>query len=83
MSNAKQVEYTTKLLSKIQEIFEEDEQFRNELEESNNATDFIHALANIVPASVYGNLTNQDISLIDFNHIANKLCFQNSNLVNP
>lgn len=81
MRDKKQTEYTVKILAKIQELFDESKDFMEELEVENNATDFIHALANIVPTSVYGTLTKKDISLLDFNHIANRLCFQNSKLI--
>jgi len=80
----KKEEYTVKLLSHLQEIFNEDsENFIdiNELTEGDNGTDFIHALGNMVPTTFYQRLTGENIGNLEFNHIANRLCFQNSNLV--
>lgn len=48
----------------------------DELEEGKNATHFTHALANMAPAMVFAHLTGSDINLLEFNHMANRLCFQ-------
>lgn len=77
MSDIKQQEFAVRILAKIQELF--DEGLAEEIED--NATDFIHALANMVPTSVYSTLTNTEVSTLAFNHIANRLCFQNSTLI--
>lgn len=78
------MEYHVKIALQIQEMFNpecENHVSVEELTEGDNATDFLHALANTVPASVYNKLTNNDLGTLDFNHIANKLCFQNSELI--
>ena len=75
----KEVEYAVKLNDQIAEIFREDsENYINmeEFEDGENATAFIHALANIMPARLYNKLTNSDKNLLEFNHIANQLVFQ-------
>lgn len=75
----KQQEYTLKILSRLQTLFEgsEDGIAITELEDNGNASDFFHALANLAPAVVYNKLTQREIGTLDFNHIANRLCFQN------
>lgn len=81
--NQKLNQYIVKLTSQMQDIFNEDcDNYinPNELLEDNNATDFIHAMANAVPTLMYQKLTNEDVSMLDFNHIANRLVFQNSKL---
>ncbi len=78
----KQQEYTVKILEQIQNLFEEEcDNYIDikELEDSSNATDFFHALANLAPAVVYNKLTKSKAGTLDFNHIANRLCFQNAN----
>lgn len=75
----KQQEYTLKILGRLQTLFEgsEDGIAITELEDNGNAADFFHALANLAPAVVYNKLTQREIGTLDFNHIANRLCFQN------
>ncbi len=77
---SKQQEYTVKILEQLQQLF--DEKCENnidikELEDNSNASDFFHALANLAPAVVYNKLTKSNAGTLDFNQIANRLCFQN------
>ncbi|WP_271783888.1 hypothetical protein [Aquimarina algiphila] len=83
MSNIEQAaHYAVLIQSKLTELFEDDADITidiNELaEDDEKATAFIHALANLVPANIYMGLTDNSVNSIDFNHIANKLCFQYS-----
>ncbi len=48
----------------------------DELEQGKNATHFTQALANVAPAIVFANLTGRDLNLLEFNHMANRICFQ-------
>jgi len=78
---SKQEEYTLKILDQLQQLFEDDNENRinlKELEDNANAADFFHALANLVPTVVYSKMTQKEIGTLDFNHIANRLCFQNA-----
>ncbi|MFD2600770.1 hypothetical protein [Flavobacterium suzhouense] len=77
---SKQQEYTEKILGQLQQLFSEENENRiniSELEDNSNASDFFHALANLAPTVVYTKLTQKEIGTLDFNHIANRLCFQN------
>jgi len=79
-NKTKQEEYTIKILDQLQQLFEESNENRieiKELEDNSNASDFFHALANLAPTVVYSKLTEKEIGTLDFNHIANRLCFQN------
>ncbi len=72
-------QYAIKILSQIQEMFDEDcENYidKSEFEDSEKATAFLHALANIVPNMVYQKLTGDEQDVLGFNHIANRLAFQ-------
>lgn len=72
-------QYAIKLLSQIQEMFNEDcDNFidRSEFEDSEKATAFLHALANIAPNMIYQKLTGDEQDLLGFNHIANRLAYQ-------
>lgn len=69
-------EIAAKLLLGVSEMIqdEDNENFIN-LKEV-DLTDFIHALSNVMPCYVYEKLTGQDKNQLEFNHIANQLCFQ-------
>jgi hypothetical protein len=80
-NKSKQQEYTEKILDQLQQLFAEDNDNRidiTELEDNTNASDFFHALANLAPTVVYTKLTQKEAGTLDFNHIANRLCFQNA-----
>lgn len=80
-NRSKQEEYTLKILDNLQLLFEESNENRIELtdlEDNINAADFFHSLANLAPTVVYSKLTQKDIGTLDFNHIANRLCFENA-----
>ena len=79
MGNKKHLEYAVAILGKIDELFSEEGDFHidlKELEDGENGTHFIHALANIVPTAVFNNLTGNQKSNLEVNHIANQLLFQ-------
>lgn len=78
------LEFSAKLYSQIIEVFEEDSSNYIDLKElkksEDGLTDFFHALANMIPTVLYNRLTGSDVNHLEFNHIANRLCFQNMNL---
>lgn len=80
-TKSKQEEYTLKILDKLQELFNTEKENSieiSELEDNDNAAAFFHALANLAPTVVYCKLTQKEVGALDFNHIANRLCFQNA-----
>lgn len=85
MSHTKQEEYTVKILEKLQLLFDTDADNGidvHELEDNENASAFFHAIANLAPTVVYNKLTQKQVGTLDFNHIANRLCFQNCKIEN-
>ncbi len=79
----KYFQYAAVITGKIAELFDEDSESSykidiNELKDSKNLTQFIHALANLAPNSFYNKMTNDTKNNLEFNHIANHLCFQYS-----
>lgn len=75
MNNTKANHYAATILSALSEVLDEQIDLK-ELEEGDNLTDFFHALSNLVPNSVYNSITGENINILQFNHIANSLCFQ-------
>ena len=81
INRSRQEEYTLKILDQLQQLFEESNENRiniADLEDSQSAGDFFHALANLAPTVVFSKLTQKEIGTLDFNHIANRLCFENA-----
>jgi len=81
--NKKADEYCKLILNKISELFRERDDLWEEFEDSDNCTSFIHALANMAPTVVYNNMTSNEIDMLDFNHLANRVCVQNLNFRGP
>ncbi len=78
----KQFQYAAKLSGAISQCFDEDSEYyidQKELHEGDNLTHFFHALANITPNMYFSELTGEKMNNLEFNHIANQLCFQYSN----
>ena len=75
----KHIEYAIKINEAIASIFDEDSEYHialSELEEDDNCTEFIHALANIAPTRIFNKITGGGKNILEFNHIANTLVFQ-------
>jgi hypothetical protein len=84
METEKYLEYAVILNEKIAELFDKESDLQidqKELMKGDNLTHFFHALANIVPTRFYNALTNDDKNNLEFNHLANHLCFQYLNQV--
>ncbi len=78
-NDKKYLEYAVQLTSAVGDMFNEDSEFyidQKELEEDDNLTHFIHALASVMPAHFFNSITGEDKNHLEFNHTANQLCFQ-------
>lgn len=78
----KWIQYSAKILGAITDMFDEENEYqidKEELLQGDNLTEFFHALANVAPAHIFNKLTGSDKNYLEFNHIANQLCFQYSN----
>ena len=75
----KEKEYSAKIIGTLKQMFNEESEFSidmEEFEEGENLTIFIHALANIAPMYIYNELIGDNKKILQFNHLANQLCFQ-------
>jgi hypothetical protein len=72
--------YSALLNDQIAEMFEEDSPNHIDLKELNdeeNLKAFFHALSTVVPCSFFNRwVTNQELNHLEYNHLANKLCFE-------
>ncbi len=78
-NNEKYLQYAGVITAAISSMFEEDSEWvidKKELMEGDNLTHFMHALANLAPTYLFNNLTGDDKNILEFNHIANHLCFK-------
>jgi len=76
------IQYAAKIQTAIGEMFEEDSTNYinpNELENSDKIKAFLHAMSTVVPCMLYCNLTGEEKNNLEYNHIANHLCFEYSN----
>lgn len=71
-------EYAAKVFSHITEMFNEECEYYIDREEL-DLTLFFHALSTMAPNVLFNRLTNSDKNNLEFNHLANQLCFQFSN----
>ena len=77
--NKKIEQYTAKILIAITEMFDDENENHidsKELKEENNLTEFFHALATVAPNFLFNKITGDSKNNLEFNHIANQLCFQ-------
>ena len=76
----KYMQYAIQISGTIGEMLsEEDHNYHidpKELQDGDNMTHFIHALTTVVPARMYNHFTNDTKNHLEFNHLANQLCFQ-------
>ena len=77
----KSLEYASKIIGALSEMFDEDSDsdfkiYLEELSEGDNLTELFHAMANIAPAYFYKKFTNDEKQALEFNHLANQLCFK-------
>jgi hypothetical protein len=72
--------FAIKLIGAIGDVLSnEDNEFYIDPEEmEKHATDFCHALMNIMPSHIVAELSGDSKNLLESNHLANRLCFQYS-----
>lgn len=69
--------FASKILTRLNDLFDEKKDDNISPESiQENASEFFHAIGNIVPAFYYSRLTDKEMCLLDFNHIANKLVLE-------
>lgn len=79
----KHIEYAVKIQAALADVLsnEENQNFIdiNEFQEGENLNHFFHALASVAPCSLFNKITGTENNQLEFNHIANHLCFQFNN----
>jgi hypothetical protein len=81
----KVAQFAVRIVGAINEMIKDEEHpfytSQEEMNEGNNLTHFFHALANVAPTKLMNGITGSDHTFIEFNHVANSLCFQYGKLV--
>ena len=72
--------YAVRIQTVLQLLFEKDSEdyVGDNFFQEGDATQFFHALGNVVPTTVFQRLTGINKNCLEFNHLANQLCFQYS-----
>lgn len=82
---ANQEIYIDKIMGALKEVFDnkDSEYFIDVevIESAGDGNDLMYALGCAVPAQIYSTLTKKPTDALQFNHIANVLCFQNMRLI--
>ena len=77
--------YIDKIMGALKEVFDnkDSEHFIDVevIDKTGDGNDLMYALGCAVPAQIYSNLTKKPVDALQFNHIANILCFQNLRLI--
>lgn len=76
---SKEKEYASKIMLAMNELFNDESDFfigTEELQKGDNLTDFFHAISNLAPNFIYNKITGEELHILDFNHLANKLVYQ-------
>ena len=77
----KQYQYADALIKGIQKALTEDETgLFKDAHSDENITDFMHSILNVVPSHIYNTVLGDQRSMLEINHIANRLCFQYSTI---
>ncbi|WP_269222038.1 hypothetical protein [Flavobacterium sp. IMCC34518] len=74
-----QIQLQVKILSAIQTCFDKDSENYidiNQIEKDGNLNDLFHVLGTRVPQHIFSKITGQKPDPLEFNHICNKLIFQ-------
>ncbi|WP_435135780.1 hypothetical protein [Formosa sp. A9] len=77
MENSKTIIQYAQNISKalLDAISDEDHSNHFKLDDE-ELTEFFHALATVAPTEIYNYLTDDNKNHLEFNHLANQLCFQ-------
>ena len=77
----RQLQFQAKILSALQSIFDEESDYYidvNQVSKDGNLNDLFHVLGTRVPQHVFSKITGQKPDPLEFNHICNKLIFQDN-----
>lgn len=74
-----QIQYMAKITNALNSIFDKDSENYIDIEKVNkdgNLNDFFHVLGTRAPQFVFARITGQEPDPLEFNHICNRLIFQ-------
>jgi hypothetical protein len=74
-----QIQYIAKITNALNSIFDEDSENYIDIDKVNkdgNLNNFFHVLGTRAPQYVFSKITGQEPDPLEFNHICNKLIFQ-------
>lgn len=72
----KHIEFAYQITAVIEDALNNEDNPNHISLKEEDLTEFIHALATVAPTVIYCNITGDNKNNLEFNHIANLLCFQ-------
>ncbi|MDQ6479822.1 hypothetical protein [Dyadobacter sp. LHD-138] len=75
----KPYQYAAIITTHLATLFQEENSFSldmKEITDPENFKAFLHALSSVVPCRMYNEFTGGDKNHLEFNHLANQLCFE-------
>ncbi len=82
----KHIEYAIKIREKVLELFEDEYDNSidiNELNDEENLKSFFHALSTVVPCDTFNQMVGDNKHHLEYNQLANSLCFEFSKREEP
>lgn len=74
-----QIQFQVKILSALESVFDEESDYYidvDKVSKDGNLNDLFHVLGTRVPQYLFNKITGQSPDPLEFNHICNKLIFQ-------
>lgn len=79
-NDPKFIRYATMITSQIGDMFSNEDSSNfidlEELNEGDNLKHFFHALSTVAPTHLFNKFMNDNKDHLEFNHVANHLCFE-------
>lgn len=78
----KTTEYAAKLLTIVHEAINDEDSENHISIKEKDLNSFFYALTTVMPSFLYKNITGEDKDPLEFNHITNRLVFENTDRPN-
>lgn len=72
----KSIQYAINIGSAMTSLIAEDEELQEELQDTENFKALLHAISTIIPNRIYNQFSEGELDNLEYNHLANKLCFE-------
>jgi hypothetical protein len=80
----RQIQFSASISNCLAQLFDDESHFAINIDvaDEEQVKDFIWALSTTVPCNMWSKISGNKINFLEFNHIANMLCFENMTMKN-